>query len=211
MVVKARDRKRIICHETSAKNVRQIIGKIYPGMEIYGINAGQFSFINLIEDIILQIDNPVDIDISSWTVARFEISRIKMLIDSGKICNIRFVTDRSFPSRHPKIFEHLVEVIDINNIRMLPAHCKFVVISNNDWNIALRTSMNLNQNKRLENFEISDCKLIVEYLKEVVDGFFQESPEADIKMNKISASEDVSILGGLFGEREIETLLETLN
>ena len=42
-----------------------------------------------------------------------------------------------------------------------------MLIKNNDWNIVIRTSMNLNENKRLENFEISDCEILYNYLNDI--------------------------------------------
>ena len=172
-IVSRRERKRRIAHTGSQRAVRAIIGEITPGMEIYGIHTGQFSYINLIEDLILQIGKPVDVDIASWTVAKFEIGRIDRLIKNDNVRLVRFLTDRSFQARHPEEYEMLVGVLGAENIRALRCHCKFTVIRNETWNIALRTSMNLNQNRRIENYEISDCVNLADYMKDIVDELFK--------------------------------------
>ena len=50
---------------------------------------------------------------------------------------------------------------------MTHSHCKYTLISNNEWKIVIRTSMNLNENKRLENFEVSDDENLYNYLIEI--------------------------------------------
>lgn len=171
---KTRSRNRTIRHSVGQKNVRQAIGGIYPAMEIYGIHSGEFSFINLLEDIILQVGKPVNLDISTWTMAEFEMSRLDHYLKQGMVTRIRFVIDRSFPTCHIQKFKLLQETLGVNNIRVLPCHCKFAIILNDDWNIAIRTSMNLNENKRIENFEISDDKELASYMSGIVDDFFSK-------------------------------------
>lgn len=171
---KTRSRNRDIRHSVGQKNVRQAIGNIYSGMEIYGIHSGEFSFINLLEGIILQIGKPVNLDMSSWTVAEFEMSRLDHYLKQDMVIRIRFITDTSFPARQAKKFKLLQEILGVNGIRILRCHCKFAVISNDDWNIAIRTSMNLNENKRIENFEISDDKRLADYMTGIVNGFFSK-------------------------------------
>lgn len=60
-------------------------------------------------------------------------------------------------------------------------HAKFAVMTNEKYHLAIRTSMNLNENRRIENFEISDDKLLADYLTSIIDGFFEKP------MDKISS------------------------
>ena len=59
-------------------------------------------------------------------------------------------------------------------IRTLRTHAKFAVITNDQWNLAIRTSMNLNENPRLENIEISDDEALATFLLSAVDDIFGE-------------------------------------
>ena len=54
-----------------------------------------------------------------------------------------------------------------NVVSTTNSHSKFILIKNDNWNIVIRTSMNLNENKRMENFEISDCKILYDYMVEI--------------------------------------------
>lgn len=162
--------KRVILHTQSNRNVRQSIGEIYPQMEVYGIVAGQYHFINILNHIIKQIDEPVDVDISSWTIAKFEAMQLVKYAKMAR--SLRVIVDSSMANLVPNSFEFLRELLENDSLRLLRNHSKFAVITSKTWNIAIRTSMNLNQNKRLENFEISDCEVLATYMRSVVDEIF---------------------------------------
>lgn len=170
--LKKRYEKRTIVHTQGAGNVRRAIGSIYPDMEIYGILSGQFHFINIIEYIVSQIREPLNLDISSWTIAKFEASRLAAINGGEHIKRLRVIVDSSMLNLVPDSFTLLRGLIKDDSIRLLRCHCKFAVISSETWNIAIRTSMNLNQNKRLENFEISDCVILANYMSGIVDDIF---------------------------------------
>jgi len=49
-----------------------------------------------------------------------------------------------------------------------------MVIRNEKWDIVVRTSMNLNENPRLENIEISENRKFAEFFQTVADEIFKE-------------------------------------
>ncbi len=61
-------KKRVIAHNQGSQNAQQAIGLIYPDMELYGISAGQFHFINIIEHVVGQIKKPLTLTVASWTI-----------------------------------------------------------------------------------------------------------------------------------------------
>lgn len=160
-----RDKNREIRHLMYGENAKLAIGKIYPGMEIYGLTKGQFSIINIIEEVLKQT-GPADVLISTWTAANAEIKKAEQFLDNGLINKLNFIVDRSFPTRQKSYYDLLVsrfgDIVSLTN-----SHAKFIMIGNKDWKITIRTSMNLNENKRLENFEISDDSKLYEYLGEM--------------------------------------------
>lgn len=172
-VVKRRVTAREIRQLVNKETCQQSVGEIYQGMEIFGLTNGQFSKINLIENILEQTD-VADVDVSTWTAAGAEIKRFEQFLANENIRRLRFLVDRSFPSRQPKYFQMLLDLFGEGCVRLARTHCKFVIITNDRWNIAIRTSMNLNENRRVENFEISDSVELTEYMSGVVDGFFDE-------------------------------------
>jgi hypothetical protein len=161
--------RRIIA--TYTDNAHQALGKIYRGMELYGLTKGQFSMINLIIAILDQT-GPADVSLATWTAAQREIDESERLLKSGLIRSLRFLVDRSFPARQPSYCARLRHHFGDDVIRVTSTHAKFVLARNADWNIVLRTSMNLNKNDRLENFEVSDDPAMADFLQAVVDEIF---------------------------------------
>ena len=162
-----RDKNREIRHLLANENAYTAVGEIYEGMEIYGLSKGQFSIINIIENILRQTGK-ADVIISTWTAANAEIKKAEQFLKNGNINKLHFIVDRSFPTRQPKYFKMFTDTFgDI--VSLTNSHAKFVIIKNDKWNIVVRTSMNLNENKRLENFEISDDKVLVDYLLMICD------------------------------------------
>ena len=172
-VVKRRKINREIRHLIAGELCHTAVGGITQGMEVFGLTNGQFSIINLIENALNQT-GPADVDVSTWTAAGAEIRRFEAFLANENIKRLRFLVDRSFPARQPKYFQMLLDLFGEDVVRVARTHCKFVVIKNDEWNIAIRTSMNLNENVRTENFEMSDSPDLVLYLTKAVDYFFTE-------------------------------------
>jgi hypothetical protein len=148
------------------------IGKLKPGCEIFGFTKGQYSIADVIEHCLAQT-GPADCIISTWTASGAGIDRAFELFEKGSLKTCRFLFDASFRARHPEFCEIAVKRFGVNSIRTVRNHAKFVVLRNAKWNLCLRTSMNLNHNPRLENFEISDDKKMARYFEAFVDEVFE--------------------------------------
>ena len=157
----------------SLGTAREAIGPVTHGCEIYGLTMGQFSLIDIIEHC-LGASGPADVTLSTWTAAGADMDFALKLMSMGAIRSMRFVVDFSFPRRQPAYCDALRQRFGDAAIRVTKTHAKFVTILNAEWQIAIRSSMNLNENRRLESFEISDDAGMVEYLHEVVDALFAE-------------------------------------
>jgi hypothetical protein len=151
----------------------QAIGTLTPGCEIFGFTKGQFSLMDLIIAILEQT-GPASVDISTWTAGDADIRHCYQFVESGKIVSARWVVDRSFPTRQPDYFKALCKRFSPESIRITRTHAKFCLIRNDEWDIALRSSMNLNKNPRFENFEISDDAALAGYFSRVVDEIFSD-------------------------------------
>lgn len=183
---RTRQRKRRLVHAGAQTNAARVLGPLEPGIEIYTMVVGQFHAINVVEAIIDQIAEPVNLDISSWTIAHFEIERVAHYIANGAAARVRFITDRSFKTRHPSILATLAETVGRENIRVLRCHAKFATIQNEQWHIVIRTSANFNSNPRIENYEISDDPQLYIYVTEIVDEIFSiEKPIGRREMNSL--------------------------
>lgn len=149
----------------------QAIGPLEPGCEIFGFTKGQFSISDVIQHCLAEI-GPASVDIATWTAAVSDIRRAENLLSDGRITRIRFVVDPSFKSRKPEFCEALTSTFGADAIRTTNSHAKFVTLRNATWNLAIRTSMNLNPNPRLENFEISDDADLAGFFTTIVDEIF---------------------------------------
>lgn len=166
---KAPRKRRIAFNET--EQAAQAIGDLDPGCEIFGLTKGQFSISDVIQHCLTQT-GPATVDIATWTAALGDIKRAENLLKDGRITRIRFVVDPSFKSRKPEFCKALIDTFGDGCIRTVNSHAKFAIIRNERWNLAIRTSMNLNPNPRLENFEISDDVALASFFSGIVDQVF---------------------------------------
>lgn len=214
MTTTRRRQNREIRHLVAGESCKQSIGNIYYGMEVFGLTNGQFSFIDVIENLIDQT-GPADLDISTWVAADYDLKHLDRFLKNDQIKRLRFFVDRSFPNRQPEFFQTLLDLFGGDCVRIARVHSKFAIITNDDWKLAIRTSMNLNENRRIENFEISDSPELSSYLIAILDSFFADPFEYKISrpatkqaLQKVAASdylrpdEDISaivddMIGGL--------------
>jgi hypothetical protein len=82
------------------------------------------------------------------------------------------LVDFSFPVRQPAYCAALRQRFGDEAIRMTVTHAKFISLRNSTWNVVIRTSMNLNENRRMENIEVSDDAALAEFLESVCDRIF---------------------------------------
>ena len=169
---------RIIRRTLCAVNVADAVGEILPGCEIYGLTKGSWSLIDLIEHA-LSTTGPASVVLSTWTAANADIGFAMKLLANGAIRDCRFVVDFSFPSRQPAYCAALREAFGDEAIRVTKNHAKFVLIRNDSWNLVIRTSMNLNENRRLESWEMSDDRQMADWLQEVIDSLFADQSAED--------------------------------
>lgn len=166
----AKKTRRRALRRNNVGNVAQAIGPIEQGCEIFAMTNGQFSAIDIIEHV-LSFTGPAEIDLATWTAADGDLRRAHAFLLDGRVKGIRLVVDPSFRSRKPDFCNTLVELFGNDAIRTIPLHGKFITIRNDDWSIAIRTSMNLNLNKRIETVEISDdpelCGMLTGFVDEV--------------------------------------------
>lgn len=154
-------------------NARDAIGTLTPGYEAFVLTFGQFSLIDALVALLEQT-GPADVTLSTWTAADADLTRAAALLANAEIRSLRFVVDRSFLTRQPKYCAKMRDLFGDDCIRTTRSHAKFAIIRNERWSLAVRTSMNLNENPRLENIEISDDPTLCAFLEQVVADLFEE-------------------------------------
>ena len=163
---------------SKATNARDALAEWGRGRETYCLTFGQFSLMDAVQAI-LDKTGPADVALSTWTAGSADLTRSSEALHNGNIRSLRFVVDSSFGQRQPGYLAQVRDLFGYDAIRSIRTHAKFVVITNDDWKVAVRTSMNLNENPRLETIEVSDDPALAGFLLEVVDRIFREERPGD--------------------------------
>lgn len=149
------------------------------GGRCMGLTAGRFSLISLIEAV-LRKTGAAKVTISTWSAGFYDTLAIDTLMKSGKVTDILWILDRSFASRKAKYSATLEALFPPEKIRTTDTHAKFVLIENEDWSVTIRTSMNLNENKKCETYEIDDDASILAFYNQYVADLKQLQPKGMI-------------------------------
>lgn len=157
---------------SSEMDVKDIVGKIEKGMRRFGFTAGQFSMSDLIEYILNQT-GPADLYISTWAASSAGLKKTFEFLNNGMLRNLKFMIDAGAKQYRDNQFGDLLDKFG-DCIRTTRIHAKFFVIRNENWDIVVRTSANLNRNLRLENFEIDENKDFADFFQKFFDEAFKQ-------------------------------------
>lgn len=163
-------RKRTI-RAARVENVATAIGEVTPGLDVFVLTHGQFSLIDALVYLSHQI-GPCDLSVSTWTAGNEDLQQMADLLGSGQFRTVRWLVDRSFITRQPAYCAKMRSLFGDECIRTTRSHAKFVTMRNEQFDLAVRTSMNLNHNPRLENIEISDDPAFADFLDVEFDRYF---------------------------------------
>lgn len=141
---------------------------------IIGLTRGDFSLIDLIHSILKKIGKSKVI-CCTWSAGIKDANQVKWMLNSGLIESFTLVTDHSYVTRQKKYALAIEDLFGSENIRTSEIHAKFVLIKNDDWSLAIRTSMNLNANRTCETFEIDDDVEVFNFYRNFIDETFKNS------------------------------------
>lgn len=179
----------------------EAIGKLLPGCRVLGFTKGQFSLIDLMQAVLAQT-GPAAVTISTWSTGIRDAESVEFLRDSGLIRSCLLLLDYSFPNMRAGRGNavSVLEAFGAANIRCARNHAKFVLIRNDHWNIAIRSSMNLNRNPRFEQFDLDDDAAICDFMAAVVDEVFESTPQGyDVGHRELNAAFVAAMGGGVSG------------
>jgi len=154
-IVLVRERRREIRDCRRKKTAADVVDGLHlDGRETYGLTRGQFSFVDMIEAILART-GPAALELSTWTAAGTNITTAMTLIAAGRITRARWLVDHTFVRRCPQLAARIREAFGEEAIRVTKTHAKVAIIHNETWKVVCRTSMNLNENPRLEDFTLA--------------------------------------------------------
>jgi|GEM_PF-534764 len=150
------------------QNAAAAIAELTRDVEIYGFTKGQFGLLQLTEAL-LDVIGPAHVSLSTWTAARHEIQSMAKLVQAGKLTGMRWLIDFTFSRRDPEAAHQIRQTFGLDCIRVAQTHAKFALFENADWQVVLRTSMNLNMNPRFEDFTIAHDIELAAFLRALLD------------------------------------------
>lgn len=171
-------KKRNLRKAFNRQSAAEAIGTLKPSVSLFVFSKGQFSLIDAIEHIIEQT-GPVHLSCSTWTAADADLSQVEQFVQQGKLTGARFLVDFSFQRRSPAILNQLRQRFGADSLRVTRTHAKFVLLENENWKLTIKTSMNLNNNPRLEHLEITDDPGLFQFLNDFVGDIFRRRPSTD--------------------------------
>ena len=178
--------------------IEDIVGKIEPGMRTFGFTAGQFSFSDLIEYILNQT-GPATLYISTWAASNDGIKKVFDFLNSDMLADVKFMIDTGAKKYRDDQFGKLLDRFG-DCVRTTRIHAKFAVIRNENWNIVIRTSANLNKNLRLENFEIDEDKEFADFFQKFFDAAFEKISLSE--SHTVKSSQKLKDVLDIAGENE---------
>lgn len=143
-------------------------GLIEPGCRVLGITGGHYSLLDLIRAVLAEV-GPADVIVSTWTAGLKDVQHASFLLDEGHIQSLLLLTDRSFPTRQPEYCAEVCRLFGRESVIMAQTHAKFALVSTDEHQVCIRTSMNLNQNPRLEYWELDDDPKMYGWFRSLVD------------------------------------------
>lgn len=161
-------RKRELRELRSKQNAAAAVAGFDRNIELYGFTKGQFGLLQLI-DALLDITGPAHVSLSTWTAARHEIQTLEKFVAAGRLTGMRWLIDFSFSRRDPEAAHQIRRTFGLDCIRVAQTHSKFALIENDQWELVLRTSMNLNMNPRFEDFTAAHDPELAAFLRAILD------------------------------------------
>lgn len=159
------------------QSAEEAIRGLAKGIEIYGFTKGQFSLLELLQAVI-KSTGPVNVSLSTWTAARHEIGELARMRDCGELLGLRWLVDFTFARRDPEAAHSIRMLFGLETIRVAQNHAKFCIFTNAEWQLVLRTSMNLNMNPRFEDFTIAHDPELAAFIGTILDEIWNRQTRA---------------------------------
>jgi len=127
---------------------------------------------------LLATAGPADVLLTTWAIGAREIGAFRDLVADGAIRAFRLLVDASFVQRQPAYTAKLRATFGADCIRLATCHAKLATVVNDRWAFVLLSSANLNDNRRLEVFQVEDNRRLAAAINRTLDRWFRPSAGA---------------------------------
>jgi hypothetical protein len=149
--VSARRKRAVESFQTAA----ECIGKLEKGSSLFAITRGQFSMIDAILACLDQC-GPAKVSLWTWTIAEYEIQCLERLRNDNRITEATLVIDHIGIKKNRILLNQWQDQFGAQSVRFVINHSKIATISDGNFTLLLRGSMNLNFNPRFEQFDLTE-------------------------------------------------------
>ncbi len=149
----------------------ELVGHLEDGDEVSGLTNGQWSLIDLLEHVLSET-GPAHVAVSTWTMGIYDQAQAFRFYQETRALSWRWLLDPSMFSRRPELAGTMVERFGVASFRAVNVHAKFATVTGGRLDVCVRSSMNLNPNKRLEAFDVSCDRALAAYYLRFVDDVF---------------------------------------
>lgn len=149
---KANRRRKSIESFSSAKDC---IGPLEHGMSIFAVTRGQFSMIDVINDLVWKMGS-ANVSVWTWAIAEYEVEVFTALMDRAEIQSGRLVIDYTAEIRNAGLIQQWRDRFGDETVRIVRSHAKIARVWNDEYSFLARGSMNLNYNPRFEQFDLTE-------------------------------------------------------
>jgi len=143
------------------------------GKSAFGFTMGNVSLIQIVEMICEKLGGGFQFGTCVWSANAVDIERLAKLKRKGYISGARFLIDPSAYTRKYEAVEAIYLAFGQEAVRSIATHAKFVTLYNDKHNIAITSSMNFTHNPRIEQFEVSECKITCQLMDSVINEAFE--------------------------------------
>lgn len=162
------------------ESAEQAIKNLTQEVEIYGFTKGQFSLLDLLKAV-LKKTGPAAMDLSTWTANRKETMELAEMKKRGELTSVRWLVDMTFVRRDPEATAAMRAEFGEDAIRVAHCHSKFALFYNEQWQLSLRTSMNLNMNPRTEDFMIANDPDMFGFIYDIMNRIWNLQPKSMVE------------------------------
>lgn len=167
-------RRGVQARSSGLATAAEAVGPTERGAILTGVTKGGFSMLDLIEHVLVTT-GPADVDVSTWTMGVYDADVLWRFAQLGTIRRFRTVLDPAFFGNRPEHSEPFIAAFGGESMRAVENHAKFTLVGNEDWKVTICGSMNLNRNKRLENFCLFEGSKAYDFYRRIVDAIFEQT------------------------------------
>ncbi|MDT7834976.1 hypothetical protein [Aquabacterium sp. OR-4] len=148
------------------------------GEELSILTDGSLSMIDILQRL-LEVVGPSDVALATWTMGLYDLDACEKFVRDSRIKSMRMIVDPSIFGRRPELSARLVQGFGVKSFRAANIHAKFCILTGGAFSVAVRSSMNLNPNRRIESADIAACADMARFYLGFVDSVFSAVEEGN--------------------------------